>query len=95
MSSNSDSGTDTKGTDHKGVHFTDLLKAGQEAASDVKHKLFDAKDVTVDKATSIYAAVTSAIKARPLLSVGIAFGVGYFAMRMFRPRHRNPVSAAH
>lgn len=94
MENPTDSVINTKSGDHKGIHFSDLLKVGQEAASDVKHKLGDAKDFTVDRASSIYSAVVSTIKARPLLSVGVAFGVGYFAMRMFRSGRSKQVSAA-
>ncbi len=87
--------TDNNGktSDHAGLHLSDLLKAGQDAASDVKDKLGDAKDFTVDGASSIYSAVVGSIKNRPLLSVGLAFGVGYFAMRMFRTGHSKKLSA--
>ena len=94
MENSIDGVINTKMGDHKGIHFSDLLKVGQEAATDVKHKLGDAKDFTVDRASSIYSAVVSTIKARPLLSVGVAFGVGYFAMRMFRSGRSKQVSAA-
>lgn len=94
MENPTDGVSNTKSNDHKGIHFSDLLKVGQEAASDAKHKLGDAKDFTVDRASSIYSAVVSTIKARPLLSVGLAFGVGYFAMRLFRPGRSKQVSAA-
>lgn len=94
MENPTDGVINTKSGDHKGLHFSDLVKVGQEAASDVKHKLGDAKDFTVDRASSIYSAAVSTIKARPLLSVGVAFGVGYFAMRMFRPGRSKQISAA-
>ena len=63
-----------------------MLEAGQSAASDVKEKLGDAKDFTVDHASSIYSAVRRAIKARPLLAVGVAFGVGAAAISLLRLR---------
>ena len=94
MENPTDGVINTKSGDHKSLHFSDLLKVGQEAASDVKHKLGDAKEFTVERASSIYSAVVSTIKARPLLSVGVAFGVGYFAMRMFRLGRSKRVSAA-
>lgn len=97
MENTSDGASNTTSStsgDHKSLHFGDLLKVGQEAASDVKHKLGDAKDFTVDRASSMYGSLVSTIKARPLLSVGIAFGVGYFAMRMFRSDRSKSVSAA-
>lgn len=93
MQDTTDSSINTKPSDQKGLHLSDLLKVGQGAASDAKEKLGEAKDFTVERASSIYSAVVSTIKARPLLSVGVAFGVGYFAMRIFRPRHSSELSA--
>ena len=43
-----------------------------------------AKDKVVDKADSFATTLEGKIKARPLAAVGIAFGIGYFAMRIFR-----------
>ncbi len=83
-----------RGTEHDELHFSDLLKVGRGTVSDVKVKLGDAKDFTVDSASSIYSAFVSSIKARPVLAVGLAFGMGYFAMRIFRPRHGKNITAA-
>jgi ElaB/YqjD/DUF883 family membrane-anchored ribosome-binding protein len=61
-----------------------LVDAGQQKAQEVKDKLVDAKEKAVDKADSLMTSFENKIKARPLASVGIAFGIGYLAMRIFR-----------
>jgi ElaB/YqjD/DUF883 family membrane-anchored ribosome-binding protein len=61
-----------------------LVDAGQDKVHEVKDKLMDAKDKVVDKAGSFASTLEGRIKARPLASVAIAFGIGYFAMRIFR-----------
>jgi len=69
-------------------HFVD---DGKERAADLKEKAVDLKDKAIDlkdqaleRGSSLLDATTEAIKANPLKAVGIAFGVGYVAMRIFR-----------
>ena len=47
----------------------------------------DAKDVVVERGGKALTMLSKSIRKRPLLSIGIAFGVGYFAMR-FTARRR-------
>jgi ElaB/YqjD/DUF883 family membrane-anchored ribosome-binding protein len=61
-----------------------LVDAGQDKVNEVREKIVDAKEKVVDKADSMMTSLESRIKARPLAAVGIAFGVGYIAMRLFR-----------
>lgn len=61
-----------------------LVDQGQDKVNEVKDKIVDAKDKVVDKADNLMTALESKIKARPLAAVGIAFGIGYVAMRLFR-----------
>ena len=61
-----------------------LVDAGQDKISEVKDKLADAKTKVVDKADSVMTSLEDRIKARPLAAVGLAFGIGYVAMRIFR-----------
>ena len=61
-----------------------LVDAGQDKLSDVKDKIVDAKTKVVDKADSAMTSLEDRIRARPLAAVGIAFGIGYVAMRIFR-----------
>ncbi|HEY4181136.1 MAG TPA: hypothetical protein VGM90_30035 [Kofleriaceae bacterium] len=69
-------------------HFVDDGKekvAGlKDKAMDLKEKAIDLKDQALEKSTSLLDAATDAIKTNPLKAVGIAFGVGYVAMRIFR-----------
>lgn len=50
----------------------------------VVEKAEDAKDVVVERGGKMLTMFSKAIRKRPLLSVGIAFGVGYIAMRIMR-----------
>ena len=62
----------------------DLVGAGQEKVDEIKTKVLDAKDKVVDKAGTMRTDLEGRIKSNPLAAVGIAFGIGYFAMRIFR-----------
>jgi ElaB/YqjD/DUF883 family membrane-anchored ribosome-binding protein len=44
----------------------------------------DAKDAVVDRGGKALTMLTKSIRKRPLLAVGIAFGVGFIVMRMAR-----------
>lgn len=61
-----------------------LVDQGQEKVAAIKDKVIDVKDQAMEKGTAYLDRVTDFIKARPLQSVGIAFGVGYIGMRLFR-----------
>jgi ElaB/YqjD/DUF883 family membrane-anchored ribosome-binding protein len=61
-----------------------VVEAGQEKAEVIKDKIVDAKDAVVERAGSMKTSLADRIKSNPLASVGIAFGVGYLAMRIFR-----------
>lgn len=72
-----------------------LIDQGQEKATALKAKVVDlqhkAKDRAVDlqhkakdKGSAAIDRVTDVIKAHPFAAVGIAFGVGYIAMRLVR-----------
>jgi ElaB/YqjD/DUF883 family membrane-anchored ribosome-binding protein len=58
----------------------ELVHDGQEKVNAVKDRVIEVKDrgnVMLDRFVDV-------IKANPLKSVGIAFGVGYLGMRLFR-----------
>jgi ElaB/YqjD/DUF883 family membrane-anchored ribosome-binding protein len=61
-----------------------MVDAGQERIEGVKGRLLDGKDRVRSQASDTLDRATEAIKAHPLKAVGIAFGVGYVAMRLFR-----------
>lgn len=59
-------------------HFVD---AGRKV---VVEKAEDAKDVVVERGGKMLTMLSKTIRKRPLLSIGIAFGIGYIAMRITR-----------
>ena len=72
-----------------------LIDQGQDKATAIKDKVVDlqhkAKDKAVDlqhkvkeRGTAVVDRATEAIKAHPFAAVGIAFGIGYIAMRLVR-----------
>jgi ElaB/YqjD/DUF883 family membrane-anchored ribosome-binding protein len=56
-------------------HFVD---AGRKVVVDTAE---DARDVVVERGGKALTMLSKTIRKRPLLSIGIAFGVGYLAMR--------------
>ena len=62
----------------------DAKEAIVSKAGDVKDALVGAKDKVMGTGNDLLANARSVIGSNPLTSVGIAFGVGYVAMRIFR-----------
>lgn len=63
-----------KGLVDQGQHKVTAIK---DKVVDLQHKAKDRGGVAVDKASDL-------IKAHPFAAIGIAFGVGYIAMRLVR-----------
>lgn len=55
-----------------------------DASATVKDRLGDAKDVVTDRGGTALSLSRRVIKQHPLIAVGLAFGVGYIAMRIAR-----------
>jgi ElaB/YqjD/DUF883 family membrane-anchored ribosome-binding protein len=55
-----------------------------ERAGQLKDKAMEAKDVVVENGGAALNRVGAFIKDNPFVAIGIAFGVGYIAIRMFR-----------
>ncbi len=55
-----------------------------DATGAVKDKIVHGKDVVVDRTGSFFSEARRLIKANPFVAIGIAFGVGYVAMRLVR-----------
>lgn len=62
----------------------ELVDAGGERAGQIKSKALDAKDSVMENGDMAIKKVVSLVKEHPFVAVGIALGVGYFAMRAFR-----------
>lgn len=61
-----------------------LVDASGERASQIKERLVDAKDVAFDKGSAALGRVSALVKEHPIAAIGIAFGIGYLAVRMLR-----------
>jgi ElaB/YqjD/DUF883 family membrane-anchored ribosome-binding protein len=60
---------------------TDVANFASSTGTMVVKQAEDAKDIVVDRGGDLVVALSKAIKKNPLAAVGIAFGVGYLAMR--------------
>jgi ElaB/YqjD/DUF883 family membrane-anchored ribosome-binding protein len=60
-----------------------MMDAGRKVVVDTAA---DAKDVVVEKSGKFANMFAKSIRKRPIMSVGIAFAVGYIAMRFMRRR---------
>ena len=61
-----------------------LVDQGEEKVDALKHKVIDVKDQAVTRGSAVLDKAETFIRANPLKAVGIAFGVGYIGMRLFR-----------
>jgi ElaB/YqjD/DUF883 family membrane-anchored ribosome-binding protein len=61
-----------------------LFDAGGERAGQLKNRAIDMKDSVVENSKAGLDRVSAMIKEHPFIAIGIAFGVGYVAIRMFR-----------
>ena len=62
----------------------DIVGQGSEKVDEIKHRVVDVKDRAMSRGNDFIDSMTAMIKANPLKSVFIAFGVGYLGMRLFR-----------
>ena len=61
-----------------------LVDAGGEKAGVIKDRAIDAKDTIVENSEAALKRMGQMIKDHPFIALGVAFGVGYFAIRMMR-----------
>jgi len=61
-----------------------LVDAGGERAGQLKSKAIDAKDAVFENGEVALRKAGSFIKEHPIVAIGIAFGIGYVAMRMLK-----------
>jgi ElaB/YqjD/DUF883 family membrane-anchored ribosome-binding protein len=61
-----------------------IVDQGAEKVDELKHKVVEVKERAVARGGAFLDQVTTMIRANPLKSVMIAFGVGYIGMRLFR-----------
>jgi len=70
-----------KQLDHLRDDFGNLLNV---AGKLIANRATDARDVVVDRSSDAMSAFVKIIKNRPIAAIGIAFGLGYVAMRLVR-----------
>ena len=61
-----------------------LVDDGRERADQLKHRAIDVKDEVVREGSAALDKARALIKEHPFVALGIAFGVGYIAIRMIR-----------
>ncbi|MEO7093311.1 MAG: hypothetical protein ABI175_08680 [Polyangiales bacterium] len=61
-----------------------FVDTAEERAESIKNKAIEVKDGAMTRGNALIERATDMIKANPLKSVGVAFGVGYIGMRLFR-----------
>jgi ElaB/YqjD/DUF883 family membrane-anchored ribosome-binding protein len=61
-----------------------LVDQGHEKVDAIKHRVVEVKDQAMTRGNDVLDKATDLIKANPFKAVGIAFGVGYIGMRLFR-----------
>jgi ElaB/YqjD/DUF883 family membrane-anchored ribosome-binding protein len=61
-----------------------LVDAGSERAAQLKDRAVGAKDTLVENGEVALNRISALIKAHPIAAIGIAFSVGYVAIRMLR-----------
>ncbi len=74
----------TPSLDHIKDSVKHLVEQGQEKAGEIKQALAGAKDKVMVTGSSVIATSRNFIVDNPFKAIGIAFGVGYVAMRIFR-----------
>ncbi|MBA2544401.1 MAG: DUF883 family protein [Deltaproteobacteria bacterium] len=62
----------------------DLQHKAKDKAVDLKDKAVDLQHKAKDRGNAIADRATEMIKAHPFAAVGVAFGIGYIAMRLVR-----------
>ncbi len=61
-----------------------LVDQGHEKVDQIKSKVVDVKDQAVERGSMLLDRATDFVRALPLKAVGVAFGIGYVGMRLFR-----------
>ena len=61
-----------------------IIDQGGEKVDQLKSRVVEVKDQAMAKGNAVLDRATDFIKENPLKAVGIAFGVGYIGMRLFR-----------
>jgi ElaB/YqjD/DUF883 family membrane-anchored ribosome-binding protein len=81
-------GTEDSSVEEKLDSIRDSVKGyvdrGAQKADAIKNKVVEVKDEAMHRGSDALDRLASMVRAHPLKAVGIAFGVGYIGMRLFR-----------
>lgn len=61
-----------------------FVDKGEKRVDEIRTKVVEVKDQAMTRGSAILDQATDFIKANPMKAVGIAFGIGYVGMRLFR-----------
>jgi ElaB/YqjD/DUF883 family membrane-anchored ribosome-binding protein len=88
MNKNGLTGTEDTNVEDKLDSIRDSVKGvvdrGAQKAEALKNKVVEAKDQAMNRGSEGLDRLASMVRAHPLKAVGIAFGLGYIGMRLFR-----------
>ena len=62
----------------------DAVDYGGKRAAELKERMIDVKDTVVSTSSSAATRMVELVKEHPFAALGIAFGIGYLAMRIAR-----------
>jgi ElaB/YqjD/DUF883 family membrane-anchored ribosome-binding protein len=88
MNKNGMTGTEDNSVDEKLDSIKDSVKGyverGAQKADAIKNKVVEVKDEAMHRGSDMLDRLASLVRTHPLKAVGIAFGIGYIGMRLFR-----------
>ena len=61
-----------------------LVDRGEQKVDQIRSRVVDVKDQAMSRGNDIVAKTSQFITSNPLKSVGLAFAVGFFGLRLFR-----------
>ncbi len=61
-----------------------LVDRGEQKVDQIRSRVVDVKDQAMNRGNDIVAKTSQFITSNPLKSVGLAFAVGFFGLRLFR-----------
>jgi ElaB/YqjD/DUF883 family membrane-anchored ribosome-binding protein len=70
--------------DHIKESVKGLVDNAEERATKIKERAIEVKDEAMSRGNALIERAADIIKSNPLKAVGVAFGVGYLGMRLFR-----------
>lgn len=70
--------------DHLKDSVKGFVEGAEHRAEAVKHRAIEVKNEAIVRGGALVGRAARTVRANPLAAVGIAFGLGYMGMRLFR-----------